>query len=921
MKKIFTKVTMTFLGLCCSFGPGWAQGTTISGKVIDEAYNDPLAGVNIIVKGKVVGTISDPDGNFQLNVDQPPPFTLVFSFIGFETQEIEVTSATINNLEIYMKEQSLLGQEIVVSASRVEESILESPVTVEKMDILSIQQTASPDFYDGIANLKGVHISQGSLNFTTINTRGFGAIANERFVQLIDGMDNSAPLLNFPTGNLTGFSELDAESLELVPGAASALYGPNAFNGILLMNSKSPFEYQGLSAQAKIGATSSDAQDETNPMYNFSLRYAKAFNNKWAFKVNLSLMEATDWLANDYTTDRVSATDRFGEYTTAEGVVVPQSPNFDGINLYGDETNIPVPLGGTFGTLDLRRTGFTEEQLIDDLDASSLKYDAALHYRINDQTEASVSYRFGGGNSIYIGQEKYALRDFNQQFFKAEIKSDNYFVRAYMTTEDAGDSYVVNALGGFTSEAISLTESEWAPAYGQAYVLALQGYIPGVPAGNIQAAHAAARAAADAPLADADVNSVINTVRNNKFQSVDENGVLGARLVAESKLYHGEFNYNFSDIIDFAEIQVGGNFRRYDLFSDGTIFNESPEGGENESIVIDEFGFYTQIKKAFIEDKLKIQASIRYDKNENFDGQSTPRISAVYEVVPNHNIRASYQTGFRNPQTQAQFIYFPTTTILLGSAEGNAERYGIHNGGAYTEESFQNYVAAGSTDESLLEVTNIDFVQPEQLTAYEIGYKGLFGNKLMIDINYYHNIYKDFIAQQSVRNINPTEQQGEIIPALTAYRLYVNSKEEITSDGFGLGFTYNLPSNFVLSGNYSYATFETDASEDSDFQAGFNTPENRFNIALSNRKLLKNLGFNIAFRYQEDFLWENSFGVLEIPAYGTLDAQITYKIPDWKTLVKVGGTNLGGGDYRTSIGAPFIGQQYFISLTFDEFLN
>ncbi|MEQ9165809.1 MAG: TonB-dependent receptor, partial [Fulvivirga sp.] len=747
MMKIFTKWVFLIGIILGSSSLIYAQSTTVSGKVQDESSGEPLAGVNVVVKGKVIGTISGPSGSFNLSVDMPPPFTLAFSFIGYTTQEIEVTS---NNMElnINLAESSMLGQEVVISASRVEESILESPVTVEKMDIIAIQQTAAPDFYDGIANLKGVHVSQGSLNFTSINTRGFGAIANERFVQLIDGMDNSAPLLNFPTGNLTGFSELDAESIELVPGAASALYGPNAFNGILLMSSKSPFEYQGLSAQAKAGITTSDAQGESNPLYNFSLRYAKAFNNKWAFKVNLSVMEATDWLANDYTTDRVSPSTRFPAYTSAEGVNVPQSPNFDGINVYGDETNIPVPIGGTFGTLDLRRTGFTEEQLIDDFSASSLKYDAALHYRLNDQTEASLSYRFGGGNTIYIGQEKYALRGFGQQFLKAEIKSNNYFVRAYMTTEDAGDSYVVNALGGFASEAVSPTASQWAPTYAQTYVLAMQGYIPGVPAGNQQAAHAAARANADAPYASADINSIINTVRNNKFQSVDENGILGAKLVADSKLYHGEFNYNFSNLIDFAEIQVGGNFRRYDLFSDGTIFNESPDGGANESITIDEFGFYTQIKKSLIDDKLKIQASIRYDKNENFEGQSTPRVSAVYELMPNHNIRASYQTGFRNPQTQAQFIYFPTTTILLGSAEGNAERYGIHNGGAYTEESYQTYVASGSNDQNLLQVTNIDYVQPEQLTAYEAGYKGLFGNKLLIDVNYYHNIYKDFIAQQ-----------------------------------------------------------------------------------------------------------------------------------------------------------------------------
>src|SRR5690606_18718988 len=152
---------------------------------------------------------------------------------------------------------------------------------------------------------------------------------------------------------------------------------------------------------------------------------------------------------------------------------------------------------------------------------------------------------------------------------------------------------------------------------------------------------------------------------------------------------------------------VGGNFRRYDLFSDGTVFNEDPETGENfERITIDEYGFYTQLSKEIVSN-LKLTGSLRYDKNENFDGQLTPRISAVYTAGETHNIRASFQTGFRNPDTQAQFIYFPAGSgILLGGTKSNAGRYGIHNGGALNSEG---------------ETVTLDFIKPEKLRAYEIG--------------------------------------------------------------------------------------------------------------------------------------------------------------------------------------------------------
>lgn len=924
MKKFYKRSLLLVLLVLAGVTSAVAQ-STISGKVKDTS-GEGLAGVNIVVKGTVTGTITNNDGEFNLKISQSPPFTLSFSFIGYQSQELEINDANTSNIDITLEEQTLLGQEIVVSASRVEESILRSPVTIEKMDLLAIRQAATPDYYDALANVKGVQTNSGSLNFTAVNTRGFATIANVRFVQWVDGMDTQAPLLNFPTGTLMGPTELDLESMELVPGAASALYGPNAFNGILIMQSKSPFDYQGLSAQVKAGITRSEAAG-TDPLTQYSIRYAKAFNNKFAFKVNASLMRATDWLGNDYRTDRANPNST---------VDLSGNPNFDGLNLYGDETPIPVPIGGTFGTLDLRRTGFREEDLLqafdDNRDAETIKLDGALHYRINDKMEILYNYRLGGGSSIYQGNEKYALRNFVQQFHKVELKGDNFFVRLYQTQTDAGDSYNMTALGGFMNETISPTAAQWAPLYAQTYVLALQGYVPNVPAGNVEAAHAAARAVADAsrPAAgSAEFNDVARRVRDNFFQKVPTNAAGGASFIDDSKLRHAEFNYKFFNEIKWAEIQIGGNFRQYDLFSNGTIFNEGPEDGVNfDRIKINEFGGYTQIAKSF--GGLKLTGSIRYDKNENFDGQVTPRISAVYALDNNNNLRASFQTGFRNPDTQAQFIYFPATGgTLLGSAEANAARYGVHNGGAWTQASYNAFRASGGTlnadgstnggNPALLVTANIPYVQPEKLSSYEIGYKGLIGDKLLVDINGYYTQYNDFIGGAVVAIKEATTHQGRTINAGTLYNPYTNSQNDVTSTGVGVGLSYSLPRNFIVTGNYSWATF--DAEEQEGFLAGFNTPENRFSVGLSNRKLFKNFGFNVNYRWQQEFTWESTFGIWDVPEFGVLDAQLNYKISSLKTMVKVGASNLGGGDYRTNLGAPFVGQQYYISLTFDEFLK
>lgn len=895
--------------------------TSVSGTVRDVS-GETLAGVNIQVKDRVIGTISDTKGNFSLTVNEAPPLTLIFSFMGYAPKEVPVTEASTTGLNVQLEEQTILGQEIVVSASRVEENILKSPVTVEKIDLLSIRQSAAPEFYDALANVKGVQMTSSSLNFPQINTRGFATIANVRFVQMVDGIDTQAPLLNFPTGNIVGIGELDVESMELLPGTASALYGPNAFNGVLLMNSKSPFEYQGLSAQAKGGITTSDAQGDAYPFYNFGLRYAKAFNNKFAFKINFSMLQAEDWHSNDYTTD---------VNRPESPVNLTGQPNFDGVNLYGDETQIAFNVGvPSIAPFDLRRTGWKEEDLIDNYDARSIKGDVALHYRITDKLEALYNFRMGGGSSVYQGSQKYALRNFTQAFHKVELRSSNFFVRAYLTATDAGDSYNMAALGGQVNERISPTADEWAPTYAQTFVLAMQGYIPGVPAGDPYAAHAAARAQADAgrPAAgSAAFHELVEDVRNDYFQRVPE----GAKFIDNSRLYHGEFNYNFADKISFAEIQLGGNVRRYSLFSDGTVFNEAPEDGVNfKRINIDEYGVYTQISKTLAE-ALKLTGSLRYDKNENFQGRVTPRLSAVYTFNETHNIRASFQTGFRNPDTQAQYIYFPVgTNTLLGSAKANAARYGLHEGGAYTLNSYYAYLESGGSlssgspvggDPSLLVDAYVPYVGPERLQSFELGYKGLFANNFLVDLNGYYTTYTDFIGGDDYVLKKPTTHHGQPVPAGTIYSVYANIPQDVTSYGVGLGLTYNLPHNFAFNGSYNYATFDDNSGENGEFRAGFNTPENKFSVGISNRKLADNFGFNVNFRWQEEFLWQSDFGSWNVPEFGVLDAQVSYKVPSIKTIIKLGGTNLAGKDYRTNLGGPFVGQQYYLSLTFDEFLN
>lgn len=929
--------------------------TTVSGSVKDSK-NEPIPGANIKVEGESTGTISDGDGKFTLSTSKKPPFTLEISSIGFGTQKVNVTSNNQNVTAVLADEETQLD-EIVVSASRTPERLRESPVTVERFTAADVKRTASPTFYDGLENLKEVQMNTSSMSFKSINTRGFATVANTRFMQLVDGMDNSSPLLNFVLGNLIGVSDIDVASVELLPGASSALYGANAFNGILFMKSKSPFTNEGISAYAKYGQTSQRAAGN-NEYYDYGVRAAKKFNDYFAAKANFTYMKGTEWYATDYSDKDVAGRDR-------------SHHNYNGMNVYGDEaaTNIrgvgqtlaglgliPTSAVNLLPNENVSRTGYNEVDLTDNV-VRNAKIDFSLHARPfgNENFEIIWQSKFGFGNSVYQGANRYYLNGFEMQQHKLELTGKNFFIRGYVTSEDGGNSYDMLFTGLNINKAWKSNET-WFGEYAGAYIQStLAGATPAQ-------AHATARSLADTGRlipGTPEFQAVFNEV-------IDNPDVLsGSKLVDNSKIYHSDANYNFKDQIKFAEIQVGGSYRRYDLNSFGRIYTDTPQFG---GIKYDEYGVYTQVQKKFMDDRLKFTGSIRYDKADNFDGNYSPRVSLVYSAgeAKNHIFRGSFQTGFRNPTTQDQYIGFNVgNAILLGSAPDNLTRYNetlnINNGAdlqgfnyaggttstidgndayfdSYTKESVDAFAALASSNPvaaaALLKRTDVDLVKPETVKAFELGYRGQYEG-FNIDINGYYNIYNNFIgnltviaplygtAQDSPAPYTgaPTTDEGtRSIHALVngnvrAFQLYTNTDIEIKSLGFGVGLSKKLPKNFEVSANYNYAQFDFDQSKDPSFEAGFNTPKHRVKASISNDNLFKNLGFNVSARWSDEYLWESTFADGMIDEVTVIDAQISYGIPSLKSILKVGATNLGGTEYRQLLGPGLIGQQYFVSLT------
>ena len=914
---------------------------TISGSVTDS-NNQPIPGANIKVVGNAAFTVSDADGKFTLSSPKTAPFMLEVTSVGFESKNVKITS---NNQKVSIKlgSQETQLNEIVVSATRTPERVLESPVTIERMGIREIKKTASPSFYDGLENLKEVQMNTSSMSFKSINTRGFATVANTRFMQLVDGMDNSSPLLNFVLGNMIGVSEIDVQSVELLPGASSALYGANAFNGILFMNSKSPFTNEGISTYLKYGSTSQKAAG-TNQYLDYGIRMAKAFSPKLAMKANLTFMNGTDWYATNYNDKTVAGINRSNQ-------------NYDGINVYGDEVSTNIKgVGQSLAAMGLisqgavnllpnynvSRTGYNEVDLTDNK-ASNTKIDFSLHYRPfgNENLEIIWQSKFGYGNAVYQGANRYYLNNFFMQQHKLEFKGKNFFVRGYTTTEDGGKSYDM-LFTGININRKWKDDKTWFGQYAGAYI---QSTLAGMTSEN---ANIVARKVADTGR----FLPGTTDFKNAFSQVTNEASVLsGSKLVDNSRIYHSDANYNFKNEIKFAEIQVGGSFRLYELNSHGRIYTDA-----SGPINYNEYGAYTQLTKKFVDDRLKFTGSVRYDKSKNFDGSFSPRVSLVYSAGESkkHNFRASFQTGFRNPSTQDQYIGFNVgSAILLGSAPDNLSRYSeslavsspfgqslvgatkVMTGldaynNSYTASSVADFKATGNS--ALLRKTNLAYVKPEQVKAIELGYRS-FIQDVSVDINGYYNVYNNFIGNVNVvsplfgktqdapsSTVNPADTGFQTLAALSAsdyraFQLYTNTNIEIKSLGFGIGLSKKVYKNFEVGVNYNYAEFNFDQAKDPSFEAGFNTPKHRVKASFGNDKLFENFGFNISGRWNSEYLWQSSMVDGMVDAATVVDAQINYALPKLKSTIKIGASNLGGKEYAQVLGAGLIGQQYFASWT------
>lgn len=938
--------------LLCSLSTASFAQIDLKGSIIDAETGETMIGANVIIKGTTTGTVTDMNGDFKITVPKLPA-TLVFSFIGYNQQELVVTDATAK-IKIKLATNSLVLDQVEIVDTRVSEKQQQAALTVEAMDVIAVKEAASGNFYESLGTLKGVDVTSASLGFKVVNTRGFNSTSPVRTLQLIDGVDNQSPGLNFSLGNFLGASDLDVMKVDIVAGASSAFYGPGAFNGVIAMTTKDPFLFQGLDASIKFG--------ERN-MMEYAIRWAKAYKNKegrdiFAYKLNLFYMQALDWQAENYAPTEDSKTDE-------------NNPGgYDAVNVYGDEAlNGGNDFSGLYNLLNsqglgtIYRTGYKEKDVVD-YHTNNFKTGVSLHYKPTSKVEVIYAANYGTGSTVYQGDNRYRLD--NIQFLQNRIEvrnKDKWFIRAYATHEDAGDSYDA-VLTAFILNNQAKADGDWyqqyyqywrrtgGPAktlakfpdfpkfkypadldsldyYVQAYEVVYQEFLD-THRDTLMTMHAAARADADTNATGQFVPRYEPGTARYDSAYADVTSRLftdgGSKLFDRSALYHIHGEYKFQP--KWAEIITGANFRLYKPNSRGTIFSDSLvnpfdtlEGGirnpdgEYHVITNYEYGAYVGAERKLLKDKLKLTATIRMDKNKNFNYIFSPAVSAVYTTTKNHVFRVSFSSALRNPTLADQYLYYRVgRAILLGNLEGKDS--------LVTVDSFRDYINTTDFNLDTLVYFNVAPVKPEQVRTIEFGYRGTVFKKVYVDAGYYFSVYQNFIGYNLGIDLE-LSATGIPTPSTIAYRVAANAKGITTTQGAMAGINYYFHKKYALSANYSWNKLILDGKDDQIIPA-FNTPEHKFNVGINGRDLripftnAKHFGFNANYKWIQGFQFTGSPQFTGfVPSYALVDAQANYFFPGIKTTVRIGASNLLNNQVYQVYGGPYVGRLAYFSVLYE----
>lgn len=813
-------------------------------------------------------------------------------------------------------------EEVIVSASRLPERILQSPVSIEKVTNGYFSNNAAFSFFDALENIKGVQMITPSLGFRILNTRGFSNTTNVRFVQMVDGMDIQSPHIGSPIGSSLGPSDLDVDNVEILPGVASALYGMNTVNGLANITTRNPFTSPGFSFQQKTGVMHvGDADSKAKLFSETNLRYAFVTSPKLAFKFNAGFMRGYDWIANNYTDLNPNA-------NTSTNLTGADNPAIDPVNSYGNESSNRRTIALQGKNYVVARSGYLEKEVVD-YSLQNMKADAGIYYKLSPASTFSYFFHVAYLNTVYQRANRFRLENYFLQQHGVQYQSKALQAKVYFNNENTGNSYNLRSMAENIDRSYK-TDTKWYSDYTTGFNTAAQS------GAAAAAAHQQARIFADAGRYEPGTASYHQALE--KLRAVN-NWDSGAALNVKASFLQLEAQWNLTESLlsnlkkkTGFEILTGFDHRTYFVNPDGNYFI-NPIGKAYSTITYGKTGGFLSITKKIFDDKIKLGAILRADKNDYFDLLFNPRFSIVYSPVLKHNFRASFQSGYRYP-----ILFEAYSNVNSGGVKRVGGLPVMSNGifeNAWLQTSITSFQSAVLKDintgmskntaidknKSILKRNPYTYIKPEHINSFEAGYKGLFAKgRIYAEADFYLSRYRSFIAQANM-NV-PSTTIADSIPHYlyernkqSPYRMWTNSQTIIDNYGFSIGLTGHLVKGYTARVNTTYTKLRKSKNEDG-LEDGFNTPDWVANVSLSNPNIYKNIGAAVTFKWQNNFYWQSFLINGHVPAFSTVDIQLNYTIQKSNIKLKAGANNLLNHYYYSLLGGPQIGGLYYLAVTY-----
>lgn len=394
MKKFYAFI-LTFLCFAITI----AQNVT--GKVVDE-NNEPMFGVNVIEKGTTNGVTTDFDGKYSLNLTTENP-VVIFRFVGYKDKEIPYNGTSLNpKLEV----DEIGLDAVVISASKRKERVLDAPASVSLINSEKIENTAAISATDNLKNIPGVDVMPTGLVSQNVAVRGFNNIFSGGMLTLVDNRIGSVPSLKVNAFQLLPSSNEDIEKIEIVRGPGSALYGPNASDGVMHIITKSPLNMDAdHNAETSLSFTAG-----SRSVWAPSVRHAQKISDKVGFKISGGYMQGHDF-----------------EYTD------PGEP------AWGSEYYLIRTVGGN--TEDTISTGntFYRQFFI-------RKYNADA--RVDVAINKDIDFTFSGGYTNTTNLELTGLgaaqgRGWGYTYGQARFRWKQLFFNYFINASNSGDTYMI----------------------------------------------------------------------------------------------------------------------------------------------------------------------------------------------------------------------------------------------------------------------------------------------------------------------------------------------------------------------------------------------------------------------------------------------------------------------------------------------